>query len=97
MPVYEFRCPKCTKAFDLVRPRSKAGAAAKCPDDGTKAHRVFGAGIIGVGSGDDFDMGDFGGGLPDMGGMGGGMPGMGGGMPGMPDMGGMGMGDDFDF
>ncbi len=90
MPIYEFRCPKCEQAFDLVRPRSKAGAAAKCPDDGTKAHRVFGAGIIGVGSSSgDFDLGD-------LGDLGGGMPGMPG-MGGMPDMGGMGMDDDFDF
>ena len=70
---------------------SKAGNAAKCPKDGTKAIRVYGAAIH-VGGDFDFDFpdGDMGGmdGMPDMGGMGG-MPDMGG-MGGMPDMGDMG-------
>ncbi len=99
MPVYEFRCPSCGKVFDRKRPREKAGRGARCPDDGKKANRVFGAAIIGVGGGDDAfgDLGDLAG-MPDTGGgmpgMGGGMPGMGGGMPGMD---GLDMGGDLDF
>lgn len=89
MPVYEFRCPSCGKAFERTRPVSKAGQGARCPDDGKQAHRVFGAAIIGVGatSGGGFDdLGDMGGDdMPDMGGMGG-----------MPGMDGLDMGGDFD-
>ncbi len=90
MPIYEFRCPKCEKTFEVVRPRSASGKRAKCPDDGSFGQRLFSSAII-VGGSDDFDMGGFGdlGGMDDMGGMpgmGGGMPGMGGGMPGMDDM-----------
>ncbi len=89
MPIYEFRCPSCGKVFERTRPREKAGTGARCPDDGKKANRVFGAAIIGVGGLSDDAFGDLSG-MPDMGGgmpdMGGGMPGMGGGMP---DMGGL--------
>ena len=53
MPVYEFRCPSCGKVFERKRPREKAGTGARCPDDGKKANRVFGAAIIGVSGGDD--------------------------------------------
>lgn len=89
MPVYEFRCPSCGKAFERTRPVSKAGQGARCPDDGKRANRVFGAAVIGVGasSGGGFDdLGDMGGGdMPDMGAMGG-----------MPGMDGLDMGGDFD-
>lgn len=88
MPVYEFRCPSCGKAFERTRPVSKAGQGARCPDDGKRANRVFGAAVIGVGasSGGFDDLGDMGGGdMPDMGGMGG-----------MPGMDGLDMGGDFD-
>ena len=89
MPVYEFRCPSCGKAFERTRPVSKAGQGARCPDDGKRANRVFGAAVIGVGasSGGGFDdLGDMGGGdMPDMDGMGG-----------MPGMDGLDMGGDFD-
>lgn len=92
MPVYEFRCPSCGKVFERTRPVSKAGQGARCPDDGKRANRVFGAAVIGVGasSGGGFDdLGDMGGGdMPDMGGMGG--------MGGMPGMDGLDMGGDFD-
>lgn len=74
MPTYEFKCPKCETRFDVSRPMSKAGNAARCPDCRTKAVRVFGAAIVGVGS--DFDLDEGLGGMDDMG-MGG-MPGMGG-------------------
>ena len=86
MPVYEFRCPSCGKVFERTRPVSKAGQGARCPDDGKRANRVFGAAVIGVGasSGGGFnDLGDMGGGdMPDMGGM--------------PGMDGLDMGGDFD-
>ncbi len=78
MPIYEFRCPSCNQSFDIVQSRSKAGDPAVCPDDGTKAQRVFSSSVILPGkAGGDFDFGDMGGeGMPDMGGMGGDMPGM---------------------
>lgn len=89
MPVYEFRCPSCGNTFERTRPVSKAGQGARCPADGKRANRVFGAAVIGVGatSGGGFDdlddMGD--GGMPDMSGMGG-----------MGGMDGLDMGGDFD-
>jgi putative FmdB family regulatory protein len=42
MPTYGFRCASCGE-FDLVRPMSGASAAARCPDCGATATRVFGA------------------------------------------------------
>ena len=60
MPTYEFQCPKCSQRFEVVRPRDKAGAPAKCPVDGASARRVFSAGGIltpggGSGESDHFD------------------------------------------
>lgn len=69
MPVYEFRCTKCGKNFDVIRPREQAGKPAKCPDDGARGQRLWTSAIV-LG-GEDFDMdfgddvgagGDFGGG-----------------------------------
>ena len=92
MPIYEFRCPSCGNVFERKRPVAKASQGAKCPEDGKTAQRIFGAAIIGVGGGGDFDLGDLGAGMPDMEGM----PDMGG-MGGMPGMDGLDMGGDFDF
>ena len=73
MPIYEFRCTKCGKNFDVLRPRDEAGAPAKCPHDGAAGQRLFTSAIV-LAGGSDFDMGDdF-----DMEGMGGMPPGMGG-------------------
>ncbi len=70
MPIYEFRCPKCGRSFDVVRPRDKAGRSAKCPDDGTRGQRLFTFAIaLGSSGGGDFDFGDMPD-MPDMGGMG---------------------------
>ena len=41
MPVYDFRCPKCGREFEVSRPRSEAGNPAVCPDDGTEGVRIF--------------------------------------------------------
>jgi putative FmdB family regulatory protein len=84
VPIYEFRCTKCNRNFDVTRPREKAGAPAKCPHDGAPGQRLFTAAIALGAASSSFDDFDFGG--DDMEGMGG--------MPGMPDMGGM---DDLDF
>ena len=31
MPIYEYRCEKCGKDFDLTRPISQASESAPCP------------------------------------------------------------------
>ena len=71
MPLYEYKCPSCTKVFDVLAKMGEAPQSVDCPacDDGVGA-RVFGAGVaIHTGesssSFDDFDMGDMG--MPDMG------------------------------
>ena len=71
MPIYEFRCTKCGRSFDVLRPRTKASAPAKCPDDGASGQRLFTSAImLGSSGGGDFDFGDMPD-MPDMGGMGG--------------------------
>jgi putative FmdB family regulatory protein len=42
MPTYDYRC-RCCGGFHLVRPMVEASAAARCPDCGETARRVFGA------------------------------------------------------
>ena len=46
MPIYEFRCPKCQRVFDVFRQRAEAGQAASCPDDGTEGQRIFSAAVL---------------------------------------------------
>jgi putative FmdB family regulatory protein len=41
MAVYEYRCPKCRKEFELMRPMSEAEKAAKCPKCGSKAQKLM--------------------------------------------------------
>lgn len=41
MAVYEYLCPKCRNAFDLVRPMSEAEKPAKCPKCGSEAQRLI--------------------------------------------------------
>ena len=41
MAVYEYFCPKCRKAFELMRPMSEADKPAKCPKCGSKARRLI--------------------------------------------------------
>jgi putative FmdB family regulatory protein len=72
VPIYEFRCTKCGKNFDVLRSREQAGAPAQCPDDGAAGQRLFTSSVVLTGGdfdggSDDFDMDDMGG----MGGMGG--------------------------
>ncbi len=31
MPIYEYRCPKCSTKFEMLRPISKAEDDAECP------------------------------------------------------------------
>lgn len=40
MPVYEYRCPKCRTAFELIRPMSESSDAATCPKGHAGAERV---------------------------------------------------------
>jgi len=41
MAVYEYRCPKCRKEFELMRPMSEAEKPAKCPKCGSKAQKLI--------------------------------------------------------
>jgi len=41
MAVYEYRCPKCRKEFELMRPISEADKPAKCPKCGSKALKLI--------------------------------------------------------
>jgi putative FmdB family regulatory protein len=65
MPIYDFRCPKCGRVFEVTRPRSEAGNPASCPDDGTEGVRNYASvGILrGAESsgGDDDALGGLGG------------------------------------
>jgi len=76
MPIYEFRCTKCGKSFDVLRAREQAGAPAQCPHDGAAGQRLFTSAVVLSGGGGGFDFG--GDDDMDMGGMGGMPPGMGG-------------------
>ena len=40
MAVYEYFCPKCRKAFELMRPMSEFNKPAKCPKCGSKAQKL---------------------------------------------------------
>jgi putative FmdB family regulatory protein len=41
MAVYEYRCPKCRKGFEVMRPMSEAEKPAKCPKCGSKAQKLM--------------------------------------------------------
>ena len=41
MAVYEYFCPKCRKAFELMQPMSKSDKPAKCPKCGSKAQKLI--------------------------------------------------------
>jgi putative FmdB family regulatory protein len=41
MAVYEYRCPKCRREFELMRPMSEAEKPAKCPKCGSKAQKLM--------------------------------------------------------
>ena len=41
MPTYEFKCPKCGLAFEVMRSFSKADEPAPCPKDGIESERLF--------------------------------------------------------
>ena len=40
MAVYEYFCPNCRKAFELMRPMSEADKPTKCPKCGSKAQKL---------------------------------------------------------
>jgi putative FmdB family regulatory protein len=40
MAVYEYFCPKCRRAFELMRPMSEFNKPAKCPKCGSKAQKL---------------------------------------------------------
>jgi putative FmdB family regulatory protein len=40
MPLYEYYCPVCEKKFELLRPMSRAGEPAVCPEGHDGAKRV---------------------------------------------------------
>ncbi len=39
MPIYEYRCTKCGKDFELMRSMSQMNEAALCPECGSEAER----------------------------------------------------------
>lgn len=41
MPIYEYRCQKCGKDFELMRPFSKADEPAPCPDCGSPGEKLI--------------------------------------------------------
>ena len=41
MPLYDFRCPLCNLQFEVSRPRNNAGDPAFCPQDQTRAERIW--------------------------------------------------------
>ena len=41
MPIYEYRCSKCSKDFELMRPFSQADEPALCPDCGVAGERLI--------------------------------------------------------
>ena len=45
MPLYEFSCPICKKQDDVHRPIAHAGKSHKCTNCGSKADRVYSAGV----------------------------------------------------
>jgi putative FmdB family regulatory protein len=40
MPIYEFYCGECEKAFELMRPFSEAYKPGKCPDCGKAGQKL---------------------------------------------------------
>jgi putative FmdB family regulatory protein len=36
MPIYEYRCRKCEKVFEVIQKMDEGGAALKCPSCGQK-------------------------------------------------------------
>lgn len=41
MPLYEYRCRTCKSVFELLRPMSRAGEAAACPQGHNGTERVL--------------------------------------------------------
>jgi len=41
MPIYEYRCSKCSKDFELMRPFSQANEPGLCPDCGAAGERMI--------------------------------------------------------
>ena len=68
MPIYDFRCPKCGRSFEVSRPRSEAGNPALCPTDGTAGERVWSS--VGILTGKDESPGSSDDGFGDLGGLG---------------------------
>lgn len=73
MPIYEYRCKKCSQAFELMRPVAKADARAQCTKCGSTAvkRQLSRFAVVGAGDGGGggaLDLGgddDFGGGFGD--------------------------------
>lgn len=41
MAIYEYYCSKCRKAFEVMRPMSKADDPAACPKCGSQGERLL--------------------------------------------------------
>ena len=48
MPTYAYKCERCTKEFDVVKPMKDYASSEKCPDCHVIAKRIIsgGAGFI---------------------------------------------------
>lgn len=54
MPIYEYKCGKCKRVFELLRTRDARDQAAACPTCGSERSRLMMssfAGRVGSGSG----------------------------------------------
>ena len=41
MPLYEYRCPDCSREFELLRPMDMSAARADCPSCGEPSTRIL--------------------------------------------------------
>ena len=41
MPIYEYSCPNCQKAFEVMGPFSQASSTVLCPECGAESQRLI--------------------------------------------------------
>ena len=55
MPLYEYRCSKCGRIFELLRRRVEKDEAASCPDCGGEGRRIVSMPAVKTGESSIFD------------------------------------------